>query len=358
MPNFAIPKLFVVPTGNTLPTGATSALTPGQFGIYLPTGVPATAGTAATAQYLQMFQGNKIVEPWVPNKRSDQIYPRRVKRWDKMVARTTVTPQITQVDQIELMCEEEFTLTLRLDSALINNVWWNGLTHSFPVKAPCCECGEDPCTSLTDADYDAIYADMMNQINNHVDLKNFITATVTGAGALSKLILTGKPLPNPWAGTVDPHNNPFRFDRLSFRTYLHKGPDVSQDFEVPDRCDIPGVVTVMQRAQYVSGSADEVKQMEKNYFSYDTTYKEIFCDTDYNGTFVSLVDAAFYDLYFIKFEAPENLAWHAALPEDEMVIIAVPTGTGAAIEAILVALFGAVNNVSSTGVVAFTPLVP
>ena len=47
--------LFVVPTGNALPTTGTNAnLTGTQFGIFLPTLAPATVATAASAKYLSL----------------------------------------------------------------------------------------------------------------------------------------------------------------------------------------------------------------------------------------------------------------------------------------------------------------
>lgn len=363
MPNFAIPTLFVVKTGNTLPTtGSTDALTASQFGIYRPDYTPATAGNAGAAKYLQLFQGNNIAVPMKANKRSDAIYASNIVEWYKVPARTTATNQITEVSALVLQCEEEVTVTVRLDSNYINDMYYNGLTKSFMVQTPCCECGEDPCAALSDADYDAVYAEFATKINADRQVNPFIVVSVTGthAGGDIKLILTGKALVDPITNTSsDPYNNPFRQDRLSFRTFIHKGPAVSQDFETEDRCDVPGTVTVTQRATYTLGSAASVKQLEKNLYSYSAAYfKDLFMDADYNGEFASEVDAAFYDMYYIKYKMPQNLAWISGTPMDETSIIAIPTGAAADIEAILTALFGAPENKASTADVTFSPLAP
>lgn len=365
MSAFAIPIMFVVPASNTLATtGSTQALTAGQFSIYRDnagTDIPlaATAANVGTAKWIQFFQGNNAnAAPGKPNKRSDRIMVGSVKEWYKIPTYTTVNPQITTVTDLAMVGGEVLNLTLRLFSNYINDSYWNGLTATVSVAADCLECGDDPCESkVTDATYEAL----VDAVNDHPLLGQYITASFTGTvvGEDATLVLTGNTLTNPVPDVSDPHNDPYRFDRLSFYTYINKGPQVSQDFEVADVCDIPGTITVTQRGSFRHGSAAEVKQMQENYFSYMNVYKERFADDAYNPEFLDEVAAANYDLYYLKFAMPDDFgSFTDSVLMNEQVIIAVPTGEATTIEAIIVAFAGAVKVATASGAITYSPLTP
>lgn len=363
--SFSNKLLFVVPVGNTLPTtGSTQALTPGQFGIYRDnagTDIPlaATAANAGSAKWLQIFQGNHVNIPGQSSKRSDRIFLKNIREWYKVPALTTKTPQITTVTNLQMVAGDIINLTLRVFSNDIEDAYWNGLTRTVSVMAECLDCGDSPCESKVT---DATYTSLRDAVNNEPLLGKYITATVTGtvSGSDATLVLTAKTLVDPFSQvtSADPHNNPFRQDRIMFYTYINKGMDVSQDFESVDRCDIAGTVTTTQRGSYAHGLAAEIKQMEVWYFSQSSVYPELFESPEYNPAFTSQVTANDYTLYYIKFQEPAEISYSDVVRMDESAIIAVPTGETTTIEAILVAFAGAVKDETASGAISYSPLTP
>ena len=135
-----------------------------------------------------------------------------------------------------------------------------------------------------------------------------------------------------------------------FRTFVYSGPATTVDFIVADSCNIVAVPLVTQRASYATGSSDEIKQLEKNYYSYQAGYlKHLYRMNGYNGNFESWVtDGTTYDTYYIKFNDWDTSAitWGDYIPQDSMVIIACTTGGayGIALEAALEADLGTVAD--------------
>ena len=106
------------------------------------------------------------------------------------------------------------------------------------------------------------------------------------------------------------------------------------------------VATVVEgtRANYAYGLAEEIKQLEINFYSYQAGYlKTLYRMAGYNQNFESLVDAAVYDTFYIKFNTVDKSAynWGDYIPADSTIILAVPTANSAAYEAILTAALGA-----------------
>ncbi len=352
MATFAIETDFIIPTGNTLPTSGaetTSDLTPGQFGIYLPNYVPATAITAATAKYLYLAQGRPIYAPGEGTKRSDRIYAKNVISWYKMAGQSTTTPQITTFSDLNnATCNETIHVTLRLDSFYIRTAYFNGLTRSVMTTTPCCACNSNPCDTLEADDIEDVMEDLADKINADEILNKFVTATNGGSGATRTLIITAKAL-DAYGNACDLTAFPFMWDRLSFWTYIHRGPDQTNDYEVIDRCDELGTITVTQRASLPVLSAAEVAQVEKDNFSYQAVYKHIFSSPLYNGEFASLVEAGVtYALYYLKFKHEDDWGFGAKEQLDEAVALYIPTGGTATIEAILTAAYGAPVDITAT----------
>lgn len=138
----------------------------------------------------------------------------------------------------------------------------------------------------------------------------------------------------------DPTNFPFEYDKLRFNVFTNKAPATTQDFILFDRCHhFP--VTTTQKSTYVSGSGTEMKLLERRYYSYQSTHKQIFTDNRYNGAFVSYIDeSVFYDSYYIKFQSPDLNTWDNVSRQDETVAILVPEGQGKQLENFLLGYFG------------------
>lgn len=165
--------------------------------------------------------------------------------------------------------------------------------------------------------------------------------TLTGSDCQAGIKIEGKPL-DKYGNPCDPIAFPYEFDKLTFEVFAYKGAPTSQDFITHDRCDfIP--ITTTQKSTFQTGSGEEIFMLEKRYHSEQTVgvAKHIYHNATWNGGFVRYSDPSkFYDTYVLKFKSPDLKTWDASTQQDETVIIAVPTGTGADIEAFLLGYFG------------------
>lgn len=339
--NFSKVTLFIVPASNTLPTtGSTQDLTGTQFGIFRNDYSVASAANIAAAPYIYVAQKRPQVIPGLGTKRSDKLYKNKAIELYKVTGSATAAVQITEVSGFTAGCGETVSITLRLFSNYINTGFFNGLTRTVTIKTPCCDCGDDPCT---DVDVEALVDDFVAAINAEERLSEFVTATKDESDPEDiKLVITGKAL-TQYGERCDPTAFPFEYDRMHFFTYAYKGPDTTQDYNAYDACDTFATAEVTQKATYATGTPDEIKQMEKNWYSYQTIFKSLFSDTNFNNAFTSEVSdaVAAYTTLYIRFYDPKEDAYSAESNQQSMVIIAAPPTEAAAIETRLELFFGA-----------------
>lgn len=380
MADFSLTTLFVVPVGQTsLPSsGSTQNLTAGQVGFFKNDYSVATAGNIAAAPYFYVAQGrqNTYLQG---SKRSDKIKgcpsgsgcSSNVTEWYKVSGCGTPAVQITDVTDWSVQCGEVVTLTLRAHSSYLDTLYFNGFTRSVTVQAPCCDCGADPCT---DVDTNALINQFIYQLNlaapgnnpDNITFSDFYTFENVGGTILR---ISGKPL-TKYGQPCDIAAFPWEYDRMYFRTFVYQGPATTADFIVADNCDIVANPVVVQRASYPTGTAEEIAQLEKNFYSYQAGYlKHLYRMNGYNENFESYVSTGvIYDSYYIKFNQFDKSAyqWGDYIYEDSMVIIAVPNadtpgnaGIAAAVEAVLEAALGTVvdNNacITTTTTTTATP---
>jgi len=361
MSDFSLTTLFVVPVaqGSTFPTGSsTQALTPGQVGVF--TNAYVATATPGTAPYFYIAQGrtNTYLQG---SKRSDKIASgtialtgnvqtirpagSNVTEWYKTEGNATAVNQITDITDFNVKCGDIVTLTLRAHSSYIDTLYFNGFTRSVTVQAPCCDCGGDPCETV---DVDALidqFIDKLEQeapgINpDNISFNTFYTFANIGGTTLR---ITGKAL-TQYGQPCDVAAFPWEYDRMYFRAFIYSGPATTADFIVADACNIVANVIytggATQKSSYPSGTAEEVIQLEKNFYSYQAGYlKHLYRMAGYNENFESWVDTGtVYDLFYIKFNEYEKSAyqWGDYIMQDSMVIIACPTGAAStALQAIL-----------------------
>ena len=371
MADFSLTTLFVVPVGQTaLPsTGSTQDLTAGQVGFFRNDYSVATAANIAAAPYFYVAQGrqNTYLQG---SKRSDKIKgcpsgsgcSSNVTEWYKVSGCGTPAVQITDVTNWNVQCGEVVTLTLRGHSSYLDTLYFNGFTRSVTVQAPCCDCGADPCA---DVNTNALINQFIYQLNlaapgnnpDNITLSDFYTFENVGGTILR---ISGKPL-TKYGQPCDIAAFPWEYDRMWFRTFVYQGPATTADFIVADNCDIVADPVVVQRSSYPTGTADEIAQLEKNFYSYQAGYlKHLYRMQGYNPNFESYVTTGtIYDTYYIKFNEynRSEYQWGDYIAEDNMVILAVPNaatpgnaGIAAAVEAVLEAALGAVvdNNLCIT----------
>lgn len=359
MADFSLTTLFVVPVGNSLPSsGSTQDLTAGQVGFFRNDYTVANAGNIAAAAYFYVAQGrdNTYLQG---SKRSDKIKgcptancKSNVTEWYKVVGCPTPTNQITDINGWEVKCGEVVTVTLRLFSSYIKTLYFNGLTRSVTVQAPCCDCGADPCDTVdVDALIDSIieaFETTAPGINaDNLILTDFLVFERVGTGANASLRVTGKAL-TAYGQPCDVAAFPHEYDRLNFNAFVYTGPATTADFIVADNCNIVATATIIQTSNYATGTSAEIKQLEKNYYSYQAGYlKHLYRMDGYNQNFESYVsDGTTYDTFYIKFNEYEKSAyqWGDYIEQDSMVILAVPSDLTAGIEAVLEAALGTVTE--------------
>jgi hypothetical protein len=381
MADFSLTTLFVVPVGQTtLPSaGSTQDLTAGQVGFFRNDYSVATAGNIAAAPYFYVAQGrqNTYLQG---SKRSDKIKgcpsgsgcSSNVTEWYKVSGCGTPAVQITDVTDWSVQCGEVVTLTLRGHSSYLDTLYFNGFTRSVTVQAPCCDCGADPCA---DVNTNALINQFIYQLNlaapgnnpDNITLSDFYTFENVGGTILR---ISGKPL-TKYGQPCDIAAFPWEYDRMWFRTFVYQGPATTADFIVADNCDIVANPVVVQRSSYPTGTADEIAQLEKNFYSYQAGYlKHLYRMNGYNENFETYVsNGTIYDTYYIKFNQFDRSAyqWGDYIYEDSMVILAVPnaatvgnSGIAAAVEAVLEAGLGTVvdNNVCITTTTTTTSTPP
>jgi len=359
MADFSLTTLFVVPVGNTLPSsGSTQNLTAGQFGIFKSDYTVATSGNIAASPYFYLAQG-RVNTYLQGSKRSDKIsginnsaYGTNVTQWYKVNGCPTAANQITNVGGWTVKCGDIVTLTLRGFSSYVDTLYFNGFTRSVTVQAPCCDCGGNPCTDVdVPALIDAFIVKLTQQAPgdnpDNISFNTFYTFQRIGDDQAAVLQITGKPL-TVYGQPCDVAADPFEYDRFYFRTFVYSGPATTADFIVADRCNFVAEPVIIQRSSYATGTAAEIQQLEKNFYSYQAGYlKHLYRMVGYNENFESWVSTGTtYDTYYIKYNAFDKSAyeWGAYIQEDSSSIIAVPQGYTSAIEAILVAALGAVAS--------------
>lgn len=381
MADFSLTTLFVVPVGQTtLPSsGSTQDLTAGQVGFFKNDYSIATSANIAAAPYFYVAQGrqNTYLQG---SKRSDKIKgcpsgsgcSSNVTEWYKVSGCGTPAVQITDVTNWSVQCGEVVTLTLRGHSSYLDTLYFNGFTRSVTVQAPCCDCGADPCA---DVNTNALINQFIFQLSlaapgnnpDNITLSDFYTFENVGGTILR---ISGKPL-TKYGQPCDIAAFPWEYDRMYFRTFVYQGPATTADFIVADNCDIVADPVVVQRASYPTGTAEEIAQLEKNFYSYQAGYlKHLFRMNGYNENFETYVSTGtIYDTYYIKFNQYDRSAyqWGDYIYEDSMVILAAPNaatpgnaGIAAAVEAVLEAALGTVvdNNVCITTTTTTTSTPP
>jgi hypothetical protein len=359
MADFSLTTLFVVPVaqGNTFPSsGSTQDLTAGQVGVALNTYL--LTNNVASAPYWYVAQGrtNTYLQG---SKRSDKIKGcpsancnSNVTEWYMVHGCPTPVNQITDITGWHIKCGDVVTLTIRAFSSYLNTLYFNGLTRSVTVQAPCCDCGGDICDELTGEDLSVFITSIVDALElaapginpDNLILTTFFTFTNVAGTTLR---IEGKAL-TAYGVPCDIAAFPHEYDRMWFRTFVYAGPATTADFIVDDACNVVAESTITQTSNYATGTSAEIKQLEKNYYSYQAGYlKHLYRLMGYNQNFESWVsDGTVYDTFYIKFNDFDKSVynWGDYIPQDNLVIIAAPTGAAAdALKSILETGLGSVT---------------
>ena len=352
MADFSLTTLFVAPVGQTaLPsTGSTQDLTAGQIGIFDNAYVLDPTPSGAPYWYIAQGRENTYLQG---SKRSDKIKGgKNVIEFYKVAGNPVAANQITVVSAFDVKPQEEISLTIRAHSSYIDTLYFNGLTKSITLPAECLTCGGDPCVSVADETViDGILAELAKAAPgaapDNTSFDTYFRFEKVGAGESATLVIEGKPL-TKYGEPCDVSAYPHEYDRMWFDVFVYKGPATTADFFVADACVSVATVTTTQEANYPSGTSEEIKQLEKNYHSYQAGYlKHLHKMVGYNQNFESYVsDGTNYSTFYIRFTDfdKDHQLMGDYVPMANMVIIAVPSGSAfeTALEAALEDDLGAV----------------
>lgn len=334
---------YVVPTTNTLPTtGTTATLTANQFGVFLPSYAPATAGNAGAADYLFVAQGRPNDDLNLKSVKSDIFSPRNViSKWF-IEGSATSQVQVTEISDFTAHCGDVYSITLRAWSNKINASYANGWETPITVKGPCCDCGDDPCETLDATATEALVDEFIAKINSQ-PIGEYIVASKTGSGLSTVLVLTGVAI-EPDPRTCDPYANPYFFDGVRFEAYAQVDPPTTMDYAVDDGCTTFATVTKTQNLTYPIGTPEQVAKTEQFWRSAKyPNFKQLYTDPAFNLMNVSLVEDTVpaYDTIQIRFrndERHQNFGTFAN--QESTVLINVAPAQSAALLAILEAQLG------------------
>jgi hypothetical protein len=323
--DFAPTLLFVVPSTNVYPTtGSTDNLSAGQIGVFRPDYSIATTGNLTNIPYVYICQGNE--EPTMPgvgSVRSDKIYKKNVVNWYAVAGNASVVDQIIDITDFAAKCSEDVTISVRIRSFYANTGFFNGLTRSWTITTPCCDCGDDPCDTVdTEALIDAYVA----KINADILVNQFLVAEKMPTMGGYFLRINALPIaPDPTR--CDPSAFPYQYDQIKFWAWAYKGPETTQDYNVWNNCDPFATVTTVQERSYPIGLSAEIAKLEKDYHSYRVPpiAKHLFKWDIWNNGFVSLVEPnEVYDTFYLEFTSPVDEAWNPSVKQNYRVILAVP----------------------------------
>ena len=350
MADFSIPLLLVATNGTIATANGPQDLTAGQIGVFDNTYTIANSGSIAAKPYIYIAEGRNNTIPGVGEKRSDKIAATNVLDWYKVTAQTNSSNELATFANFNFLCQQDIVFSLRVHSDYTDIGFYNGYTTEVTVTTPACACGAAPCAALTGTAIDAIVDQAIARFQANPVVSQFLTFSRVGTGATATLLVSTKPLP-VYSNPYDISAYPFRYDRMWFRGFVAADPATTQDFEVNAPNNQVGTFTINQRSLFQSGSSAEIAQLEINWYSYQVpAFKALYRNLGWNAAFVSnVVPGTFYDVYWLKYwPYQEGHSFTDTVGEIESVMIAFPTGTGAAFETLMTAYIGAPADKSAT----------
>lgn len=351
--DFSLPRLFVVPSPNTIPTtGTTQNLTPNQFGVFLPSYTPAAAGTSAAANFIFLAQGHPASgnNPLnLPSKKGDKIAKSELLDFYVSTGSATGAVQISTITAFTAKAGNQYSILIRAFSNLLNASSKNGWNEIFTVNGPCLDCGDDPCAALTPQQTSDMVDDFIAQMQRRIAFVGFLTFAKSGSGATSGITVTGV-AQTGFPQNCDLNANPYELDAVSFDIFAQIDAPTSQDFRIPNDCDTFATVTVTQQVSFPRGTYGEVRQAEIEYYSYTVPkFKQLYSNPNFNGLFSLVAQTGIvYDQLVIRSrEYKSDNSFGDYTRQEFTNLIYVPQAQTAAIRAILEPALGTARDVTT-----------
>jgi hypothetical protein len=212
--NHKITQVFVPASVNT--SLGTDGLGKQVMGIYNPSTYANIGGTTADADFLVAI-GSDVVGSKYGSFKSSPIKLSNIISTRKTVADTSVQQQITYIGYDEVndgkspafACDEEYTLTIKIDEYWSKGVFQPMIQESVRVKTTCCsECGGG-CDALGCYPF---MIELVNKVNNNPLLSKYVTASMVNKGTAPtykfRLVL------------LDPGTDPTTAVRAAYASYV------------------------------------------------------------------------------------------------------------------------------------------
>jgi hypothetical protein len=281
---------------------------------------------------------------------------------------------------LNFACGQEFSLTVRAQSARANTISPFGLTKTYTRMVNCCnDCGDtffgsayatasqvmtdlanDPVMSayvkptyifgwyLTTSGEKAYFKVTYGTAFSAATTTNpyvFVGDEVVGEDFAIGIVLEGVEQPN-WKNTADITLFPFRKDAVKFFAQTYVGPmaasnphngGTQEPLLVADMCDKGSVLTINFAFPRLTG--EEVRHIEHEYASYSQKYGQRFQGVKYNQLVLpSFIPAAnenlAYTLYYIEYTPMVDNSYTSTQDMTQLTIIALPSSLTSEISAI------------------------
>ena len=324
--DFSLTTLFVVPTNGALATGDSGTMTQNKIGVFLDGGKTLGTTSNVVGKKIQVMQGRSLEDmKRLGSKKSGVFSKDSMLEWYKVLPTTGNQTTKIELTSFKFKCGEDYAFTMKFSSFYLGASYYDGLVESVFFNAPCCDCDATPCEYLTDGETLTLLTALVADAN--AKWGALATFVLTGTTAATfKITITSMPL-TAYQNTCAMFQ-PAILDEMLMFPYLYIGPKNSQTPLTESlKCREGMEVTVTQRATYSSGTANDVKIMEYHFNSYQSDFKKMSMNQEWNQHFTSQVDGTAYTMYYIKFKniSDSNATWASYVHTDQAIIIAVPS---------------------------------
>lgn len=362
-------KVFVVSNNTLLTSGTTTALAPGQLGIFnADTYAATTTPNWSTAKSIIIAQGTPD-QGDIPKgagirnetDKSEAIAGKKITAWRKTLnqagQQNIVAIGYDGVDNTKTIsgkCDEVKHIYIRLTGKPIDVLFPTpgGYTLHLEAQGPCCSTCEDSCADVDPEYFADQFLENFNQSTflGGIKMSTFVTAqkVVTGSGDTKRagIIFTG--------AFVEPVTSLCYFDQFPFNSDpVHiQLSEFNPDWH-GDRCASTYPVTVLQEVEYVQGSGEQVIRQEAYAHGWDMRYyyKWGVFARNAEGQYLFTDPTKSYIKYTLVFDYDYPvLGWSDRYNDRYDLEIFIDSTQSAYITAFETALNGYINSVTGLGV--------
>lgn len=337
--DYSLTTVYVLPSDSVIMTaGGSEDLIAGQLGAYIDGFKTAIAPGTTFTKPFQLAQGRYPQDAiTLGSKKSGQFTPMSITEMyslEPFVSQNNSTV-IEMTNFANLKCDEFYSFSLKASSFFTNIMYAGGKMDSVSAQTPCCDCGQDPCATLTDAQILEFLTELVELANSKWN--QLVTVVLTGTTVADfKITITTLPLESYNTECVLFPNQ--MNDEMLIYPYFIKGPDSSQTpVGLVNRCDDGVELNVKERFKYSIGTADSVRAMEANYFTYQHWMKSKISQgsPEWRQHFTSFVeDGEDYQTFVLKGKnLSSNETWAGYVHTDQIAIVCIPVSNAAALGA-------------------------